>query len=193
MGFSSVFLQDMLQEIAIFLYHMTVVHTQYFHYLPYYNLVLRNATFSPVYVEGGLARSTHKTYCSGKNKFMSFCMQFGVSDPFPVSQALLCYFVAHLANSGLAYQTIKTYLAAVRHEQISRGLPEPKHTESLPKLKVVKNGVRKIMAVSKTSHLRLPITPTVLRQIRALWSPMANEFTYIMLWAVACTCFFGFF
>ena len=40
----------MLQEIAIFLYHMTVVHTRYFHYLLYYNPVVRNATFSPVVV-----------------------------------------------------------------------------------------------------------------------------------------------
>ena len=120
-------------------------------------------------------------------------MRYGVANPFPVSQALLCYFVAHLANSGLAYQTIKTYLAAVRHAQITRGLPKPKRNESMPKLKVVENGVRKIRAVNKTARPRLPITPTILRQIQALWLPKANEFTCIMLWAVACTCFFGFF
>ena len=124
---------------------------------------------------------------------MSFCAQFGVSNPFPVSQPLLCYFVVHLANSGLAYQTIKTYLAAIRHEQIAKGLPEPKQLSSMPKLKVVENGVHKKRAVDKPSHPRLPITPAILRQIRALWAPKSQDFNYIMLWAVACTCFFGFF
>ena len=62
-----------------------------------------------------------------------------MSNPFPVPQALMCYYVAYLANSGLAYQTIKTYLAAVRHAQIAKGLPEPKEVASMPKLKVVEN------------------------------------------------------
>ena len=75
------------------------------------------------------------------NRFLSFCAQFGVSNPFPVPQALMCYYVAYLANSGLAYQTIKTYLAAVRHAQIAKGLPEPKEVASMPKLKVVENRV----------------------------------------------------
>ena len=121
---------------------------------------------------------------------MSFCAKFGVTNPFLVSQALLCYYVAHLANSGLAYQTIKTYLAAVRHEQIAKGLPEPKQLTSMPKLKVVENGVRKKRALDQPSRPRLPITPAILRQIRALWSPKSEDFTFIMLWAVACTGFF---
>ena len=124
---------------------------------------------------------------------MLFCAKFGVSNPFPISQALLCYYVAYLANNGLAYQTIKTYLAAIRHVQIAQGLPEPKQYASMPKLKVVEKGVRKIRALDKPSRPRLPITPAILRQIRALWSPKSRDFTHIMLWAVACTCFFGFF
>ena len=124
---------------------------------------------------------------------MSFCAKFGVSNPFPVSQALLCYYVAHLVNSSLAYQTIKTYLAAVRHQQIAKGLPEPKQLTSMPKLKVVENCVRKKRALDQSFRPRLPITPAILRQIRALRSPKSEDFTFIMLWAVACTCFFGFF
>ena len=45
--------------------------------------------------------------------------------PFPVSESLLCYFVASLARQGLAPATIKTYLAGVRHAQIMRGFEEP--------------------------------------------------------------------
>jgi len=82
---------------------------------------------------------------------MLFCAKFGVSNPFPISQALLCYYVAYLANNGLAYQTIKTYLTAIRHIQIAQGLPEPKQYASMPKLKVVEKGVRKIRALDKPS------------------------------------------
>ena len=80
----------------------------------------------------------------------------------------------------------------VRHERIAGGLPEPKRLTSMPKLKVVENGVRKKRALDHSSRPRLPITPAILRQLRALWSPKSEDFTFIMFWAVACTCFFGF-
>ena len=41
-----------------------------------------------------------------------------MNDPFPVSESLLCYFVASLARQGLAPTTIQTYLAVVYHAQI---------------------------------------------------------------------------
>ena len=41
-----------------------------------------------------------------------------MNDPFPVSESLLCYFVASLARQGLTPTTIQTYLAAVFHAQI---------------------------------------------------------------------------
>ena len=49
-----------------------------------------------------------------------------VHDVFPVSEQLLCYFVAALAEQGLAPATI----AAVRHAQVVRGLPEPRASPS---------------------------------------------------------------
>ena len=38
---------------------------------------------------------------------------------------------------------------------------------------------------------RLPITPPILRRIRARWD-QSMEWDYIMLWAAMCLCFFGF-
>ena len=139
------------------------------------------------YFEGGLPSSTLKTYRSSLSKF---CAKFGVSNPFPISQRLSCYYVAYLADNGLVYQTIKTYLAAIRHIQIAQGLPEPKQYASMPKLKVVEKGVCKIRALDKSFRPRLPIIPAMLHQIRALWSPKSWDFTHIILWAMACTCFF---
>ena len=85
------------------------------------------------YFEHGLAASTRRTYQAGINKFANFCASYNISHPLPVSQTVLCLFISHLANLGLAYATIKTYLAAIRHLHISMDLPEPRLT-TMPKL-----------------------------------------------------------
>ena len=92
------------------------------------------------YFEHGLAGTTRRTYQSGINKFVHFCNIYHVTNPLPVSQLLLCSYISHLANSGLAYSTIKTYLAAVRYLQISNDLPEPR-TVPMPKLSLVERGI----------------------------------------------------
>lgn len=62
------------------------------------------------YCHRGLAASTHKTYGTGVSHFLHFWADHGVP-PFPVSESLLCYFVASLAEQGLAPGTTKVYLA----------------------------------------------------------------------------------
>ena len=117
---------------------------------------------------------------------------YNASNPLPVSQSLLCLYVSHLANSGLAYSSIKTYLSAVRYLHIANNLQEPR-TLPMPKLDLVERGIRSLKAQQPESRPRLPITPTILRQLRALWSQKASEYETIMIWAACCTAFFGFF
>ena len=144
------------------------------------------------YFEHGLAESTKKTYQAGINKFVNFCAMYNLSNPLPVSQSVLCLFITYLANLGLAYGTIKTYLAAIRYLHISRDLPEPRSIP-MPKLSLVERGIRRMKSSELSGRQRLPITPSILRQIRALWSTRAHEFDIVMLWAACCTAFFGFF
>ena len=80
------------------------------------------------YCDRSLANSTHKT---DFNQFLSFCNSFYVNDPIPVSESLLCYFVASLARQGLAPTPIRTYLAVVGHAQIMRGFQESRQSSSL--------------------------------------------------------------
>ena len=81
----------------------------------------------------GLADSTQKTYRVALNRYSQFCTIYGVN-PFPVSESILCYFVASLARQGLTPATIRTYLAEVRHAQIMRGFEEPRQHSTLPRL-----------------------------------------------------------
>ena len=147
------------------------------------------------YAHRGLAESTHRTYRAGVNKYISFCFAFHVNDPFPVSEATLCYFVVSMALQGLAPATVKTYLAAVRHAQVIRGFPDLRDGSSLPRLQLVQSGIRRERArQGPPPRTRLPITPPILRRIKSTLMaarPQARDDT--MLWAAATVCFFGFF
>jgi hypothetical protein len=127
-------------------------------------------------------------------RFQAFCEEFNVTDPFPVSEALLCRFVAFLALKGLAPTSMKTYLAAVRHKQILYGFPEPRETGTLPRLKLVLRGVaRQRIGVGISQKPRLPVTIEVLGKIFQVWSQRTLTWDIALLWSVSSLAFFGFF
>jgi len=74
------------------------------------------------FCEQGIAATT---YQSALCRFVDFCSWYKVLIPFPVSKTLLCYYTSFLATDRLSPQTIKVYLAAIHHMQITMGLPEP--------------------------------------------------------------------
>ena len=82
--------------------------------------------------------STRRTYQAG---IIKFCGLYNISNSLPVSQSLLRPYISHLANSGLAYGTIKTYLATIRYLQISWDFPELR-AEPMPKLALVQRGIQ---------------------------------------------------
>ena len=146
------------------------------------------------YCYQGLADSTHRTYRSGLNRFLSFCYAMDIQSPFPVSETVLCYFVTALASQGTSLATIRTYLATVRHAQVVRGHPEPRQLSSLPRLRLVQNGVRRERAVSgANTAVRLPITASILHRIRPFCLSPPASYDSLLLWAAATTCYFGFF
>ena len=142
------------------------------------------------YFEAGLAPATRKTYSAGIKKYIHFCSLSGITDPLQVSQQILCYFIAYLANNGLSSSTIKTYLASIRYMLIAHDKSPPAWA-TMPKLKMVLAGIQRVLAFSKQPRPRLPITPLILSQLRSLWLSRAHEYNIIMLWAVCCTCFFA--
>ena len=147
------------------------------------------------YCHQGIAPSTHKTYQSALRRCAAFCSSFSILSPFAVSEGIVCYFSAFLASQQLAPQTIKTYLSAIRFMQITLGLPEPREFSSLPRLRLVQAGIQRVYSQHQpaASKIRLPITPSILSRIHHFWSSSAADPETIMLWAAACTCFFGFF
>ena len=137
----------------------------------------------------GLAGSTQRVYTSGKKKYLEFCCRFGVS-PVPVTEQSLIGFVASMVEQGLKHSTIKSYLSAVRHLQISVGGGDPR-VGSMPQLELIVRGTKKEQA-GHPKRTRLPITPTILLRMRQVWERQAGNWDCIMLWAACCLGFFGF-
>ena len=125
--------------------------------------------------------------------FYSFCITYNVVSPFAVTEQLLCSFAAFLADQGLAPQTGKSYLSAIRNLQISMGFPDPREQSSLPILKRVQAGIsRARMLKGSPPRIRLPITANIMEQIYQTLTASAHP-DKVVLWAISASAFFGFF
>ena len=126
-------------------------------------------------------------------RFHTFCTQYNIASPFPVTEFVLCSFAVYLADECLSPQTGKTYLAGIRNTQLSLGLPDPRDQSSLPLLKRVQAGISRVrLQRGATAKIRLPITPQILRRIRQTLENTSHPKSRL-IWAVCCTAFFGFF
>ena len=114
--------------------------------------------------------------------------------PVPVNEHSLCVYVAWLHGQGLAPQTIKSYLSAVRYVQIACNLGDP-NIATMPRLEYVLKGVKveRARQLPGAKRTRLPITPAILLKLKAVWTEKNADADSCMLWAAACVCFFGFF
>ena len=106
---------------------------------------------------------------------------------------LLCNFVAFLGSQGLKCQSVKTYLSAVSHAQISAGFLDPFNNTDLSRLEFVLKGLKCQQAYQGApTKSRMPITPDILRSLKRLWDPKAANTEIAMLWAACILGFFGF-
>ena len=140
-------------------------------------------------LQAGLAPSTQRTYTAGKKKYLGFCQKCNIS-PLPATKQKLLNFVAWMVRQGLKYQTVKCYLSAVRHLQVSCGGGDPR-VDSMPLLELAVRGARKEQA-GTPKQTRLPITPCVLKKMLQVWNQDPANGDHVMLWAACCVGFFGF-
>ena len=114
------------------------------------------------------------------------------SSLFPCPRTL-CYFVAMLAYQGLTIQSIKTYIAVVKHDNITSGGTDLPHT---PCLRQVLQGAHRMQGSLRSKsqpQTRLPISLHLLHQLRVVWSEHLDDFKGCARWAATTLCFFDFF
>ena len=98
------------------------------------------------------------------------------------------FFASYLAQENLAYNTIKTYFAAVRYFHMNSN-HLPTYTSQLtPRVRQVLQGIQRHQAHMCSPTTRLPITI----QIKAILQQHPHSYHNIMMWAACCMAFFGF-
>ena len=127
------------------------------------------------YFLNALAPATRKSYGSAQNRYLWFCAKAGF-DPVPASEQQLCRFVAQLVKDGLAPNSIKSYLSAVRHLHLAMHLPDPKIGEMARLEQVIRGSKCEYAKLKPGTHERLPITPELLLKMRkyGIRNPIAS-------------------
>ena len=147
-------------------------------------------------LERGVAQSTLASYNTGKRRYYN-------SSAFPPCPSVRWCFASLLPFYSLSlsvtntpyvgmkhFPSIRSYLSAIRHLQITHGLPDPA-LASFTRLDYVLKGVRRT-GLPRWRPNRLPITPEILRRIYQVWSREPRQLNRTMLWAAFCLGFFGF-
>lgn len=136
----------------------------------------------------GLATRTRSSYASAQRRYLEFCGAAQLP-PLPPSEGVLCLFVVFLAQQGLAHQTITAYLSGVRNLEIARG-GHPIDRDGMPRLQLVLRGIARTPSDRPQRPQRLPITGTIMHQLRRVWS--GQDFESRLMWAATCVGYFGF-
>ena len=101
--------------------------------------------------------------------------------------------MACLGQQGLAHSSISTYLSGIRQVQIFHGFGDP-YLDQMVCLHQVLKGVKvEAGKEGKAPRARLPITPAILRKLRAVWLHSEPLFNSTMLWAASTVTFFSFY
>lgn len=143
------------------------------------------------YYSQGLAQSTARAHQSGQRRYISFC-QRTMHNPLPLTESSVCQFVAFLAKERVKHASIKCYLSAIRHLQISSGFPDLFLDKQWPRLQYVLKGVKRSQGSAPAIPPRRPITPQILHSIRQSWPAGEPSHNTRMLWAAVTLGFFGF-
>ena len=142
-----------------------------------------------IYLNQALAPSTQRTYLSAESRYITFCNYYNIP-PLPVNISSVCALVASLAA---AYKSIKGYLSAIRYYQIMSLGYDP-NISGMAVLGYVLQGIKRSQALagSNKPRTRLPITSSIMRNLKSTWEHQGASYNHKMLWAACCTCFFGF-
>ena len=140
-------------------------------------------------MKNSLAKSTQRTYSSGKKQFFNFCEKHSLinpnGSPLPADELTILRFIGHLSKSCIA-STIRVYLSAVRSLHIQEGFQDP--LIRCLRIPLVLKGLRRIKSSSREP--KMPITPLILYVIKGHLD--LSKFEDSMLWAACGSAFYGF-
>ena len=143
------------------------------------------------YAKQRLTWTTNRTYRSGENRFIQFCLSYRLrsqeGDILSASEGTLIYFASYLART-VKHSTIKIYLVAVRNLHNSCRHGDPLSGKLL--FKKILRGIVRYQGQSRI--LRQPVTLGVLQTISQFCTPGWGDHDFTMVWAGFTLAFFAF-
>ena len=133
----------------------------------------------------GLSSGTVTSYTSAQRRYVAFCDTLNLLR-LPLSERVLCLFVAYLTHQGLAHQSIITYLFGVRNLAIASGAER----DQMPRFQLVLRGVARNSSHRNGRSNCLPITGSIMHRLAGVWS--SQDFEFCLMWAATCVGYFGF-
>ena len=126
------------------------------------------------------------------NRFLSFTRILPLpATPITAKSAIL--FAAYLGSERLSVSTIASYMATLRHFCVVSDPNCPLPSLHSPYLKVLLRGYKRIQAQPTSARIRLPITDSLMRRIKAQLSLPPTSFLKMLIWAHAQWVSLGFF
>ena len=142
------------------------------------------------FMEAGLSDSTRRVYRASWNRFLSFTRAFSLpATPITAESAIL--FVAYLGSEGLSVSTIESYLAALRHFRVVSDPDCPFPSLHSPYMKILLRGIKHTQVQPTSARVRLPITASLMRRIKAQLSLPPTSCLKVLIWAACSVGFFG--
>ena len=108
----------------------------------------------------------------------------------PTSESTLLFFVAHLTTLNLSHATIKVYLSAVRHMHVTAGQHSSFTQQLTPRLQQVLKGIQKTQSITQPPWVRLPITLSIMQNMKHLLLQKPPSYDNVLIWAACCLAFF---
>lgn len=135
-----------------------------------------------------VAGTTLKRYVSVWKRYTEWCGGLG-EQPLPVTEELAMGYVVSLARDSMKAGTIKYHLAGLRMVQVRAGMAPP-DWGAMARLSMLRKGLARAQATGDAEKLhREPVTWKHMAALKTVWDGDGER--GVMLWAAACTCFFG--
>ena len=146
-----------------------------------------------VAANSALTQNTHSTYKTAERMWELCAQDTGITGQFPVTKDEVLVYTAWLLKRGLCAATINSYLSGIRTAHLTKGLVPPQFRSDI--INTVLRGQSHLDSIERrlgTRRTRLPVTPDVLRLMRAeLSNSNLKNADKLLLWSCCTLLFFG--
>ena len=140
-----------------------------------------------------LSKNTQNNYATAIRHLYSAEAKLGRKFSIPMTEAERTYFTLFLIERGVKRATISGYLSALKHYELSKGVPKPSENSSLVKhLLTGHENLQRDPGRAILQKQRRPITGQILKLLgHSIATSGRSDYEQSLLWLVCLVAFWG--